>query len=277
MDPLSSLLTSMALLGSVFFFVSDGTNHPSFAEGELFLSPTASFYDRGWTTGYYSSQHTEFGDGNMIMMNIAKGFSIQRFHLSPTQILEFGGYAGVYNQFLQQQQKEELLFLNTDFLVGMNLGYLTSSYVLKLIWGYERHQAQPDHINNLDETDDDINLLKGDSLQLLFGDVRKNFRYYLAYGEFQHLEPWLRPTFSRFGFDYRSGTGNTHFILAAEQRSYAYNDWAVTNTFRLGLEGSQAPIEGWRILWEWTHGKSDYGPYYDADARLSGIRFQRVF
>ena len=275
MDPLASLLASMALLGSVFFFVPQGTNHASFAEGELFLSPAASSYDRGWTTGYYALEHTEFGDGDMLAMNIAKGFSIRRLPLSSARILELGGHAGAYNQLLRRD--DEWLLLNTDHLAGMNLGYLTGRHVFKLIWEYERHQAQPDYLNTRVPSREDADLLAGDSLQLLFGDLRRRFRYYIVYGEFQHLAPRLRPGFSRFGLDYRSGRGSMHLILAAEQQSYAYNNWAVTNRFRLGLESSQTPMEGWRILWEWSRGKSDYGPYYDADARLSGLRFQRIF
>lgn len=276
MDPLTNLLAVMALSGSIFFFIPDGPARSSFAEGEIFPSSAGSFYDRGWTTGYYDSSHSQFGDGDMVSMNIAKGFSLQRFYLSSTQLMEFGGYGGVYNQFLRQP--EELLLLNTDYLGGMNFSYLNGGFVTKVIWGYERHQAQTDYLDDLPEESKENTRLVGDSLELLVGDVRQTFRYYLAYGKFQHFTPSARKGFSRFGFDYRSGAASSvHLILAAEQRSYAYNNWAVTNTVRLGLEKSQSPLDGWRILWEWTKGKSDYGPYYQADAEISGISFQRVF
>lgn len=278
MDPLTNLLALMALSGSIFLFVPDTSGRTAFAEGELFPSPAASFYDRGWTTGYYSSSHSQFGDGNMISMNIAKGFSLQRFYLADTQLVDFGGYAGAYNQFLQQT--EQLLLLNTDYLGGMQLSYLNRGLVTRLSWDYERHQAQPDYsleLKDIQESGESLQLV-GDSLQLLIAEVRKSFRYYISYGRFQHFAPSDRRGFSRFGFDYRgNAAGSIHMILAAEQRSYAYNNWAVTNSVRIGLEKSQTPFDGWRILWEWTKGKSDYGPYYQADAQISGISFQRIF
>ncbi len=278
MDPLTNLLALMALSGSLSLFVLDTSGRTSFAEGEVFPSPAGSFYDRGWTTGYYSSSHSEFGDGNMITMNIAKGFSLQRFYLTDAQLIDFGGYAGVYNQFLQEP--EELLLLNTDYLAGAQLSYLSGGLLTRLSWDYERHQAQADYIldpENSGETIDNPQLI-ADRLELLIGDIRKTFRYYLAYGNFQHFAPSHRKGSFRFGFDYRGNPdGRVHMILAAEQRSYAYNNWAVTNSVRLGMEKSQDPFNGWRILWEWTEGKSDYGPYPQANARISGISFQRIF
>jgi len=272
----------MALSGSVFLFIPDTSDRASFAEGEVFPSPAGSFYDRGWMTGYYSSSHSQFGDGDMISMNIAKGFSLQRFYVGDTQLIDFGGYAGAYNQFLQEG--EQLLLLNTDYLGGMRLSYLNGGFVTRLSWDYERHQAQPDYSleprnaqEATQEPEENFQLV-GDSLELLIGDVRKSFRYYLSYGKFQHFAPSDHKEFSRFGFDYRGNAGGSvHMILAAEQRSYAYNGWAVTNTVRIGVEKSQNPFDGWRILWEWTKGKSDYGPYYQADAQISGISFQRIF
>ena len=299
MDPLTNLLALMALSGSLSLFVLDTSGRTSFAEGEVFPSPAGSFYDRGWTTGYYSSSHSEFGDGNMITMNIAKGFSLQRFYLTDAQLIDFGGYAGVYNQFLQEP--EELLLLNTDYLAGAQLSYLNGGLLTRLSWDYERHQAQPDPSSESHhsqepkfipsaELDDDSSdhedsqesndnpQLIADRLELLIGDIRKTFRYYLAYGNFQHFAPSHRKGSFRFGFDYRGNPdGRVHMILAAEQRSYAYNNWAVTNSVRLGMEKSQDPFNGWRILWEWTEGKSDYGPYPQANARISGISFQRIF
>lgn len=268
MEPLSSLLTLMALTGSIFLFTPDTVNRVSFAQGELFLPPLASRYERGFTAGYYVAEANVSANKDMVVMNIAKGFSIQRFYLPGTRIIELGGHAGAHNQF--EKRGEELLLLNTDAVVGMNVGYLVGSLVTKLIWEYEHHQM---HNGNGEDA-----MPAGDSLHIFFGDLRKSFRYYLAYGGFQRTN-LAKKSFVRYGFDYRTPPTDIsiRIILGAEQRSYAINNGAVTNILRLGVEKSQNLLEAWQIVGEWRSRQRDYGPYPDADMPVAGIRFQRVF
>lgn len=298
MTSLISLLSALLITGTVASFVPDGPNSASFSEGELFLSPVAGLYKSGFSIGGYKSKHDLLGEGDMLIMSLAKGFSMKRWYLDGTKIFELSGFAGFKNYYsypdltkFNIHNSQGLQLLNNDYRIGYNMGYLSNSVVFRLAWGYERKEISRQFISYLNENSanqqDRITLaraterplLENDYLELLLGGITANLRYYFAYGQYINIEPDLAHQFGRWGIDYRGASkGNVlRLVMGLEQSFYEYNNWGETNRVTIGMEKSSSPINGWQILAQWSSGNSDYSPYYDAHGETTGFSFNLIF
>ena len=311
MGSLLPILSTIVLSGSIFSFLPDGPNTVTFSEGGLFLAPLASRYNNGFSVNSYQSKHDIFGDKDLVTFDIAKEFSLSRWYFGRSQIVEVGGVIGMKNYFsyrdlnpTDNKNKEELLLINNDYILGYSVGLLLDSFVLRLNWNYERKEVHREFLDYLPKEpgtegiDENANnkkleeigietarqaratpLLEGDYLELLFGDIRPSLRYYIAYGNYLQNNLNLDQKFARYGFDYRgAATGNViRLIFGGEQRAYEYNDWSSTYHIKVGLEKSKSPVTGWRITADWIEGFSDYSPYHSAKSETMGLNFNLIF
>ena len=311
MSALLPILSTLVLSGSIFSFFPDGPNGVTFSEGGIFLAPLASQYNNGFSVNSYQSKHDIFGDKNLLTFDVAKEFSLNRWYFGRSQIVEIGGLIGMRNHFsyrdltsTDNKNKEELLPINNDYVLGYNVGLLLNSFVLRLNWNYERKEVHRQFLDYLpvksdtEGIDEDANnkkleeigieiadqaratpLLEGDYLELLFGDIHTSLRYYIAYGNYLQNNLNLDQKFARYGFDYRGAApGNVvRLIFGGEQRAYEYNDWGSTYQVKVGLEKSKSPVTGWRITTDWSEGFSDYSPYHGAKSETMGLNFNLIF
>ncbi|MBE8182875.1 MAG: hypothetical protein HAW61_05065 [Candidatus Portiera sp.] len=309
---MSSLTAISALLlsGSILGFLPDGTRSEGFSQGEIFLTPLAANYNNGFSISYLKNENDIIGNDNLISLDLAKNFSIRRWYFKGKNILEVGGGIGTKQYFSSTKSlssidaissdDNELLSVGNDYIISNHIGYLAGSLIFRLSWNYESKQTSRDFDAYLA---DDINkeqrdaaeasdayknfrggekgrspIINGDNFEFLIADIRQQLRYYIGSGVYSTINLNIdNKRFARVGFDYRGDRGALRLVFGGEVSTFGYNNWEPNYRATVGIEKSESPVDGWRLLAFWEEGPSAYGPYHDIKVNHLGIKATRFF
>lgn len=283
---IGTLLLSSSILGSL----PDNANSEGLSQGELFLAPLAGNYNNGFSISYLRNANKIVGDDDLLFLDLAKSFSTRRWYFRDNQILEVGGGMGAKQYFTTSNylNGNNLLTVGSDYIVSNHIGYLKGNFVLRLSWNYESKQISQEFATYLEDPSNQAQAaltqgreteISGDNLELLFADIRPRSRYYIGLGGYSTINLKDRPDkrFARVGFDYRGNRGPINLVFGGEVSYFGFNGGKMNYRATVGMEKSDTPLNGWRLLSVWEEGPSAYGPYHDTKVNHLGIKATRFF
>ncbi len=171
---------------------------------------------------------------------------------------------------------ESMDLINADYWVGIPLQYKKDDFSAMFRIFHQSSHLGDEYLlyNNIDRVN-----LSYESIDLKISyDINKVLRGYMGAGYIFHKEPEdLKPVSAQFGAEYKCDKTffNDHLrpIAGIDTKTWEENDWGLDISVRFGIqfENLISKKRKMQIMFEYFHGNSPHGQFYNRKIKYTGI------
>ena len=172
---------------------------------------------------------------------------------------------------------ESMDLINADYWIGFPLQYKQDKFSAIFRLFHQSSHLGDEYLLNNDI--DRVNLsYESVDLKISYDNIYNVLRFYTGAGYIFHKEPEdIKPVSAQFGAEYKCNktflNGHIRPIAGIDTKTWEENDWGLDMSIRFGaqLENFESTGRKLQLMFEYFHGNSPHGQFYNRKIKYTGI------